>query len=311
MLCALFGSRFGQALPPPPIQAIAIMGIALLAGLASAIRHALQRRRRLRGWLARLANAHASLSWPPVHASNADAASPVTETVTVILRRQTPPRLEEPPRSWLGGLPMLPGGVPWPRSVSSEYPDRGGRPLHFAAQICCADLPPDLWAGLGPRHGWLLLFLDPNQGAPDGPDAFAILHTETLGSERPHPADLGPVQDGVYVGWNYKNDGVEDIPRLWPRWPVDLVAMPNEVPAPSSHAPTPSETRPHRMGGYPDPVQSRVTIGPTSWLLLFQLASDAAMQWCWGDLGAFHITISPADLQRGAYGQARIMLECY
>jgi hypothetical protein len=42
-------------------------------------------------------------------------------------------------------------------------------------------------------------FLGPNRGAPDGPDAFAILHTGTLGSERPHPADLGPVQDGVYV----------------------------------------------------------------------------------------------------------------
>jgi hypothetical protein len=154
----------------------------------------------------------------------------VTETVTVVLRRQIPPRFGEPPRSWLGGLPMLPDGVAWPRSVSSEYPDRGERPLHFVAQICAADLPPALWAGLGPRHGWLLLFIDPNQGCPEGPDAFHILHTETVGTERAPPADLGPVHDGVYTAWDFGHCGGEAyVPRIWRRWPVDLVAMPNEA----------------------------------------------------------------------------------
>lgn len=252
-------------------------------------------------------------------AVSGDPASAVMETVTVVLRRQTPPRLDEPPRSWLGGLPMLPDGVPWPYSVSREYPERGERALHFVAQICCADLPPDLWAGLGPRHGWLLLFIDPNQGDPHGSDAFAIVHTETLGSERAPPADLGPVHDGVYTGWDYQYcGGPENVPRVWPRWPVDLVAMPNEACVEGQtarvaplHARRPSDSRPHRMGGYHDGVQSEATIGPTDRLLLFQLASDAALQWCWGDVGAYYIYISPADLRRGDFDRASIVLECH
>jgi uncharacterized protein YwqG len=490
----------------------------------------------------------------------ADAAEAVTETVTVVLRRQIPPRFGEPPRSWLGGLPMLPDDVAWPRSVSSEYPDRGARPLHFVAQICAADLPLGLWAGLGPRQGWLLLFIDPNQGCPEGPDAFRILHTETLGSERAPPADLGPVHDGVYIAWDYGHCGDEaSVPRVWRRWPVDLVTMANEAsvegrgvrvgppdlasllyagaqvagpavrltpPAPftlrgalytvnaalhklgkrgaprplpndvvarlqepgcldhlrtnmetqrdnqrqalaerqadgiapsvravmegviarldakldflSRHA-TPADViaylhdaqarasawtadgrarlerlraalqardldatltavewtelqadaagdpyrairarawnanlkdadsvpnialddderhlavapgngmlelvadyyvdparrelipghlladfeafwrrlrsnRPHRMGGYHDGVQSTAQIGPTAHLLLFQIASDEAMHWCWGDVGAYYIFIRPADLRRGDFGAASMVLECH
>jgi len=317
LLCALLGSWLGPAVLPAVIRVAGIMVIALVAGLASAILDAARRRRRLRDWQARLASVDARLGWGAAAAGN--AASGVTETVTLVLRRQIPPRLDEPPRSWLGGLPVVPDGVAWPRSVSSEYPDRGERPLHFVAQICCADLPPDLWAGLGPRHGWLLLFIDPNQGDPHGPDAFRILHTEELGSELAPPADLGPVHDGVYTGWNYQHrGGGEKIPHLWPRWPVDLVAMPNEasIESPTVRvAPAPrrrlAENRPHRMGGYHDGVQSETTMGPTEHVLLFQIASDAAMQWCWGDVGAYYIYISPADLRRGDFDRASIVLECH
>ncbi|NOS54570.1 DUF1963 domain-containing protein, partial [Acinetobacter baumannii] len=85
----------------------------------------------------------------------------ISESVSVVLRRQIPPR-NEAPRSWIGGLPMLPDHVEWPRSVSAEHPQKGERPLHFVAQVACADFPAELWGGLGPREGWLLLFIDPN-----------------------------------------------------------------------------------------------------------------------------------------------------
>jgi Domain of unknown function (DUF1963) len=153
----------------------------------------------------------------------------ISENVSVILRRQIPPRFEAP-RSWLGGLPMMPASVEWPRSVSAEHPERGERPLHFVAQIACADLPADLWAGLGPRHGWLLLFIDPNQGVPEGPDAFRVLHVDTLGAERQPPADLGPVHDGVYTGPSYDYcRSIDEVPPVWRRWPVDLVVVPNDI----------------------------------------------------------------------------------
>jgi len=125
---------------------------------------------------------------------------------------------------------MMPAHVEWPRSISAEHPKKGERPLHFVAQIACADLPANLWAGLGPRQGWLLLFVDPNQGVSDGSDAFRILHVDALGAEREAPRDLGPVYDGVYTGPNYNHcRSIEDVPSTWRRWPVDLVVVPNEI----------------------------------------------------------------------------------
>jgi uncharacterized protein YwqG len=155
------------------------------------------------------------------------AAAPVPETVSVVLRRQVPPDPDAPARSWLGGLPRMPADIDWPRSVSSEYPERGERPLHFIAQICCADLPRDLWGGLGPRQGWLLVFIDPNQGVPEGNDAFRIIHTPALGPERAPPPDLGPVHDGMYTGGSYRWLPQDQIPPVWRRWPVDIVPFPN------------------------------------------------------------------------------------
>ncbi len=125
LLCALLGRRVGLAILPAAIQVAGIAVIALVAGLASAILHAARRRRRLRDWQVRLARVDAALSRAHAPATTGDPASAVMETVTVVLRRQTPPRLDEPPRSWLGGLPMLPDDVAWPRSVSREYPERG------------------------------------------------------------------------------------------------------------------------------------------------------------------------------------------
>ena len=163
-------------------------------------------------------------------AGSPSAPDAVSETISVVLRRQIPPGLDQPSRSWLGGLPCMPEEIEWPRSVSSEHPDKGERPLHFLAQICCADLPRELWGGLGPREGWLLLFIDPNQGCPEGNDAFRIMHISQLGPERAPPFDLGPVYDGVYTGPDYRYllPG-EQVPNIWRRWPVDIVTVPNEA----------------------------------------------------------------------------------
>jgi hypothetical protein len=68
---------------------------------------------------------------------------------------------------------------------------------------------------------------------------------------------------------------------------------------------------PHRIGGYHDGVQSDARRGPTTELLLFQIASDPAMTWSWGDNGAYYVFITPDDLERGAFDRATITLESH
>ena len=44
-------------------------------------------------------------------------------------------------------------------------------------------------------------------------------------------------------------------------------------------------------------------------MLLFQIASDEAMHWMWGDGGAYFLFISPRNLAAGRFDQAEIRLE--
>ncbi len=156
--------------------------------------------------------------------------SEVEEVVSLVLVRQVPPRFEEAPRNWLGGLPMMPDDVEWPRSVAPERLDEGEVPLHFIAQISCADFPEDLWGGVGPRSGWLLLFLNPHDSQGDDPRLFRVIHTTELGSERQPPNDLRPVESEESGDSEYRWCATpEDIPSTWRRWPLDLLAVPNEA----------------------------------------------------------------------------------
>jgi hypothetical protein len=146
----------------------------------------------------------------------------VSESVTAVLKRQIPVR-DEPPRSWIGGLPMLPDDVVWPRAPSDRHPDKGEIPLNFLAQIACADLPLELWGGLGPREGWLVFFAPIPAAGPRGDFTdMRVFHTKELGKERPAPADKQPVgqkrtTEGLYPGLIYR------------RCPVDIVCMDNHL----------------------------------------------------------------------------------
>jgi hypothetical protein len=182
-----------------------------------------------------------------------------TAEASVILRRQVPIRFDEPARSWLGGLPQMPDNIRWPRTASN------GAPLHFIAQIACADLPKQIWNGRGPRDGWLLLFVDvlqmedsseEEEDIDDLSDLFwlawrraagwlgrfapgnfgrgglvQVLHIDRLGTERQPPEDMTTVRHamGDYIG-RFKPEVRDGVPKLWRCWPVDLVVQ--EVPPP-------------------------------------------------------------------------------
>ena len=153
----------------------------------------------------------------------------VEETISAVLRRQIPVRFDESPRSWLGGLPMMPAHVPWPTAETTDHPERGPTPLHFVAQIACEDLPRELWGGLGPRTGWLLLFLNGEDwDVMSNPAALQVLHISELGPERQPPPGILPVHDETYTGPDYGFVRSQaDVPTVWRRWPVDLVTVPN------------------------------------------------------------------------------------
>ncbi len=162
-----------------------------------------------------------------------------TTYTSVILKRQVPIRFNETPCSWLGGLPMMPFLKKWPR-------DKDGAPLHFLAQVCCADLPEGLWNGLGPRKGWLLLFVETLKLDDYSENkTVQVLHTGYLGSERQPPKDTPIVRHVMSDYIDYTNPNIRPgVPKFWRRWPVDIIEQEyrltdieaEECGAPSIHA---------------------------------------------------------------------------
>jgi hypothetical protein len=72
------------------------------------------------------------------------------------------------------------------------------------------------------------------------------------------------------------------------------------------------ENLPHRMGGYHDvDVQWGKPRGRTEDLLLFQIASDGAMNWWWADVGAYYVVIDKMSLRKGDLSKARLYIDTH
>lgn len=132
-----------------------------------------------------------------------------TEACVVRLAPQVPIRDAAAPRSWLGGGPRLPTGMAWP-TIAGVRAD-------FLAQLCLADLPDDVWDGLGPRTGWIAIFAHPETGETQ------VLHLPTADVAHAPAAPVGPVF--CWSEGTVRDGEVPHLPRQWPQWPVDLVAV--------------------------------------------------------------------------------------
>jgi hypothetical protein len=134
------------------------------------------------------------------------------EEVTLRLVPQIPPRDAISTNSWLGGRPRLPAGMEWPRIDD--------QPADFLAQIGCADLPQDLWGGLGPRDGALAFFIHRRK------HELRVLHLRDTGMPAAPPFTLNDPE-----GWFGPHGGLASgdlasfAVRAFPEWPVDLVAI--------------------------------------------------------------------------------------
>lgn len=141
--------------------------------------------------------------------SGLDDGAHRADSVQVRLVPQIPPRDAILTRSRLGGRPRLPADMDWPRI--------DGAPGDFLAQIACADLPPLLWEGLGPRTGSLAVFAHPETGAG------RVLHLAEEGPPRPIPHDAGNALFGPHGGLRFCDLATLAV-RAFPEWPVDIVA---------------------------------------------------------------------------------------
>lgn len=108
--------------------------------------------------------------------------------------------------AWLGGGARLAPGMDWPVIDETR--------LQLLAQFNCATLPADLWDGLGPRRGWLAIFVHPETLQPK------VLHFATAGDFKPSPP-IGP--DCNMIGYDGRKAAeASGYTGLFPRWPATI-----------------------------------------------------------------------------------------
>lgn len=136
----------------------------------------------------------------------------------VLLHPRYPPHVGGPANSRFGGLPSLPAHYEWPRTSA-------GLPLHFLAQVDCADIA---FPTVLPERGVLFFFGrdDDEQiwDAEEPEDSCRVLYALDVNAATPRrdaPADLPPI-GGMYprdAAREFLLDG-EEGPNVHIEWPI-------------------------------------------------------------------------------------------
>lgn len=143
----------------------------------------------------------------------------------ILLQRPYPPSAFPKVRSRLGGKPQLPATLDWPWGM--HYGEQ--TPMHFLAQVDCAELPRVDEAM--PDRGMLFFFaVNAEEQIWDSDEAGAsvrVLYAEDVPDDTPltdHPAALQPILSAVASDRSstYPRPQLagEDGPRLHTEWPL-------------------------------------------------------------------------------------------
>jgi hypothetical protein len=226
---------------------------------------------------------------------------------------------QNPGFSKLGGAPELPDGVEWPPG------DVG--PRSFLGQIDLGIFGPHSGRDWLPETGWLYAFYDPERHG--FADVVRILYsTEEPGPQRVAPPGLKTLHPERRVAFMTFTSA----PSL--EWlnifePLDLDPEDLEKQTSAFADAPPSDDVQHRIGGYPNEIQSECMpvscerlargldpLGPgeeegseailrasKQWRLLMQIDSDPDLKMNFGDGGRLYVFVRERDARRSDFSK--------
>jgi uncharacterized protein YwqG len=232
----------------------------------------------------------------------------------------------------LGGHPDLPPDFDWP-----QY---GGAPQSFIAQVNLAETHPYDLDRVLPPAGLLSFFYDSTQNVwgfdPKEGGAWAVNYTPDAADlvKREPPRDLPPEASFDATRLHPSSE-----PTYAPAWFSEVAALnlTHDQKFALADVLEGDEETIHRLFGHPDPIQGDMQLecqlvahglycgdasgyddpraaelapGAAQWRLLLQVDSDDAAGMMWGDAGRLYYWMHEDDLAARNWTQARLVLQC-
>jgi len=228
-----------------------------------------------------------------------------------------------------GGFAYLRAGEEWPRS------DRG--PLEALARLRMSEVSPHDQSGMLPKSGVLTFWYDmelQTWGFDPGdvknfrvtflPENAAVERRAMPGSEKREPPPVCRVTfapglslpDGDELPEKHELAGDEEYFELrmeLARGNHQLVGYPWLIQNPMQDE-CEFASKGFNVGGPKGDKEARAAgLGPgvADWVLLFEIDSDSAADWMWGDAGRLYYWIRKQDLAAGDYSRCWQVLQCF
>jgi uncharacterized protein YwqG len=231
-------------------------------------------------------------------------------------------------KSYLGGDPYLPTGMPWPA--------KDGKDLTFLASLDLGEVSATAVIPWLPKEGKLLFFYDvknqPWGFDPKDREGWSVIHIGEIGVD--------------------ETAKIEPLPKYFVEFKT-LVSLPDwqrfeqlGVELDDSDIDTYidgyfewiGEEPGHQVGGYPRPVQGddmeleaqlasngiycgdasgyqseegrKLAAGAKDWRLLLQFSSDDDLDVTWGDVGDLYFWVKQQDAMKGDFSDVWLLLQC-
>lgn len=263
---------------------------------------------------------------PPARDVRALAAPLAVPAVHVVLR-------DAPSRSYFGGDPSLPQGVPWP--------ERDGRRQAFLARLSLAEMQRALPVPWLPDAGALVFFYDmdavPWGYDPEHRGGWAVLHVPDLAEEVSNETASAARTPRPRSNVGFRRIDALPSPQRAVVRALDL--SDRETDAYFALQDACFEGRPmHQVTGFPIPVQedamerechlashgvycgdagwrtdpraSELEPGAANWRLLLQVDSADRLRLLWGDLGRLYFWVEEPAARRGDFSNVWVILQC-